>query len=176
MRSAIQTDQDLLAGVLVFDCWVSNTDRKPEDLIYVDGKPVILDHSHTLLATRNNIRTPECRRIGCDANPCQADCKSLSCQLVDNLREGWHIRKWAERVQNIQEWQLEFILDEARMIGPPSIGRAEIQELKHYLLEKRKNLWRFFAEEMMQCGFYSSAPQWEPPHLTGDPCSPGRKV
>jgi hypothetical protein len=117
----LATDEPrLAAGIVVFDAWVGNTDRHPENLAYVkDTMPVVIfDHERALLGDkRANAET----RI---ANPAAAP--PVTGPLVSLVTNAGHVVDWCDRIARLP---LDFILDVCR--------EAEmLTELEHSLAEK----------------------------------------
>ncbi len=100
----------LAAGVVVFDCWVRNTDRHQQNLAFVPPSALsVFDHSHALFG--NTPGEGEQTVVNTMGQASWTGC------LLGELTQATDLSRWAERVGGVHDDVVEDIAIEAKTLG-----------------------------------------------------------
>ncbi|MGF0312494.1 hypothetical protein [Rhodococcus sp. IEGM1428] len=136
----------VVAGTVVFDCWVRNDDRTADNLLFDPRLGIwLIDHEHCL-AGRTGESFGELRRV-VDEQPGWSDFR-------DRTIDTSAIEYWTMRVRSLPITPVEQALEEAFLRG--LINRAQQAELKTFLLARKEKI------DTLVKTFVSAPPSMEP--------------
>ena len=102
------TCRNLLWKIVMFDCWIANTDRHESNLAYARKQipPMIFDHDKALLAGRGVERLDELK-----------DAAILDGCLVEHIRDPSSLGKTLDLIRSVERNLLDDVCTEAFRAG-----------------------------------------------------------
>jgi hypothetical protein len=121
----------LAAGIVLFDCWIVNTDRHNRNLAYdTSTKRVqLFDHGHALLRGVDGLAAllGQREQLGLGANHC----------LRPVLKSFAGMELWHERILSLPEYYIRDVVESAKDLG---FSATDVQICTDFLLERRSRL------------------------------------
>jgi hypothetical protein len=121
----------LAAGIVAFDCWIHNPDRHAQNLAYSRGDvPVIcFDHDRALAGKTTDLATTFARsREGHKG-------QVALCSLLESQED---IEHWAERISDVSDDALGYILDE--IVGSEALKPPEADAFRQFLMYRQNRV------------------------------------
>jgi hypothetical protein len=134
---------DISTGLLLFDCWIGNSDRHRGNLSFdALGTPPqmsIFDHGHALLGYVQNAGVARLKqlvgRLAISGDP--ANTKGNRHCLLDALPDDRFFKSWIEKIGSVPDFQLEDVCREASSYG---LSAPETAEILTFLKTRREKM------------------------------------
>lgn len=136
--------EQLAYGVILFDLWILNHDRHPENIAYQgEGRsPIIFDHSHAF----NGGHEVEALRV----LPEHQDDLLLGHCLLSGVQSGAGFAPWIDRIRVMRDWMIEPLIDDACEVGGlPQDCRTHLID---FLAYRRANLGDLLRSQLPAVG------------------------
>jgi hypothetical protein len=121
----------LVAGIVVFDCWIANPDRHNKNLAYsrkTKQPPVVFDHDQALFGLSDTHD-----RLAEKLNESfVSDC------LGEYITSSESFRPWVKRVEAIQNETIQEICEAATVAG--SLNPVTQENAQNFLIQRRDTL------------------------------------
>lgn len=154
-RLAVANEPDLCTGLILFDIWMMNTDRKPDNVSYmpnrVPQKLGIIDHSHTLFFYSDwSARFKN--KLAIEGTSAPHANRHI---LLDYLNTTTYISKWLNRIKSVpSEYIKEVVTDTVELGLPDFVARQAIDFLK----DRRDGLEALIASNQNE---FTGIADWE---------------
>jgi len=131
---------DIASGILVFDIFIANNDRKEKDL-WLDphiGEVVIFDHSHALLGYERGVS--ERLRLLENELGILGDGKCPDHCLLEHIETDAFFPKWIERIKSLRPDIIDEIVEEGCRYANSEdhpLSSNDIENLKSFLKRRK---------------------------------------
>jgi hypothetical protein len=134
-RRLVEDHPRLACGIILFDCWILNHDRHPENLAYdtISRRVQLFDHSHAILPAGMGGEWLDHNR---DRLGIGGHCLKSEITSLDGMRY------WYDRINAVPEYYIEEVVRAAAEVGLPT---ELVGSCTDFLLERRRNLLTLVA-------------------------------
>jgi hypothetical protein len=129
-QALVTAQPAIAAGVVLFDLWIVNPDRHPQNIAFdtIQNRVNVFDHSHAFMMGQNGIQVLKALQ---NALPPGGHC------LAPHLSSFQHMKEWYERINDLPRYLIEYSVDEAVGFG---VDGADRDFAVQYLIDRRQHL------------------------------------
>jgi hypothetical protein len=130
----------LSCGIILFDIWVLNDDRHPENIAYdrISDKVQIFDHSHAFFSKSDPHAHLENNK---ERLAIENHCLAEELTRLDGVKE------WADRIASVPDFYIREVVKSAESVGLPT---EQVEFCSEFLLERRGKLLALIRENTEQ--------------------------